>query len=147
MGIRWYLPQLTDGSITGNCERIGYIGCIHHTTPDLEQQLDDLCHAPPEYLFFGGDLTGSASFDNLKYHFYEVVNTGKKLGLADDATRADAAAICAAPTKQQGGIQRTLADEYRDFCVFIASLSIEAGVSNGESDTSNDGIAAGIRRR
>jgi hypothetical protein len=142
--ILWYLPQITDRTPTDAVERFAYIGCVHQTTPTLEQILVDLCNDPPAYLFFGGDLTGSKEFDTLKYHFYEVVNTAKKL---DFGFQMDPLTVCTAFTKKAGNMQRTLRNEYSDLCSYLKDLLIRADMPFEEPDlTSPEAIVEGIRK-
>lgn len=68
----WYTPDppSTD-PIDG--ERFVYVGCVHETTDDLVERLSALAHNPPDYLIFGGDVTGSHELETFKRLFYNHV--------------------------------------------------------------------------
>lgn len=118
--VQWHLPKNPVGVRNPTSyERIAYIGCIHQITPDLLKNMEQLCADPPDFVFFGGDLTGSKEFDTLKYHFYEVTNPGRgKLKLHEAPATTAIQDVLTFPTKEG----RTLADEYRDLAAYLTTL-------------------------
>lgn len=68
----WYIPDPpSEGQIDG--ERFVYVGCVHETTDGLVGRLNALLSNPPDYLIFGGDVTGSRELETFKRLFYNHV--------------------------------------------------------------------------
>lgn len=145
-GIKWYLPRPQDCKLSGDVEHIDYVGCIHQMTPEFEESLRALVADPPDYLFFGGDFTGSRDFDTLKYHFYEVVKIGRdrlKLhespGMLVPVVVPPDVILSASRGVVVNGQVRTLRQEYLDFLAYVRGLQNLEAVA-----LSDDEIISGI---
>ncbi|MBI4021919.1 MAG: hypothetical protein HY372_01035 [Candidatus Andersenbacteria bacterium] len=69
----WYIPDPPRVIDDPSSERFVYVGCVHETTNNIVERLSALVSNPPDYLIFGGDVTGSHELETFKRLFYNLV--------------------------------------------------------------------------
>lgn len=142
----WYHPDMD----TPKTERIVFVGCVHQTSANVLQRLEDLQKEPPDYLVFGGDVTGSTELERFKQLFYNhVYNRARRelgIGTPHDQHLSDQELLdYIGPTAPHDGC--TLRCGYNDLRQYqkeLEGLSPEVARSISE-DEPNQSAATAIR--